>query len=79
MLTLVGGDPGAGKSTLAAGIADRTGWTVLRSDEVRKDLAGVGHTTGMAEPRRARHLRRTGDCGDVHGAARPSPAAARTG
>ena len=50
VLTLVGGDPGAGKSTLAAGIADRTGWTVLRSDEVRKDLAGVGHTTGMAGP-----------------------------
>jgi aminoglycoside phosphotransferase family enzyme/predicted kinase len=47
VLILVGGDPGVGKSTLAVGIADRTGWTVLRSDEVRKDLAGVGHTTGM--------------------------------
>ena len=43
-LVLVGGDPGAGKSTLAAGIGARTGWVVLRSDEVRKDLAGVGHT-----------------------------------
>jgi predicted kinase len=50
MLTLVGGDPGTGKSTLAAGLADHTSWTVLRSDEVRKDLAGVGHTTGMASP-----------------------------
>ncbi len=35
--------PGTGKSTLAAGIAERTGWAVLRSDEVRKDLAGIGH------------------------------------
>ena len=42
-LALVGGAPGSGKSTLAAGIADALGWTVLRSDEVRKDLAGIGH------------------------------------
>ncbi|MGZ4690704.1 MAG: bifunctional aminoglycoside phosphotransferase/ATP-binding protein [Acidimicrobiia bacterium] len=48
VLTLVGGDAGAGKSTLAAGIAERTGWTTLRSDVVRKDLAGVGHTDRMA-------------------------------
>jgi aminoglycoside phosphotransferase family enzyme/cytidylate kinase len=43
-LLLVGGLPGTGKSTLVAGLADRFGWTVLRSDEVRKDLAGVAHT-----------------------------------
>lgn len=48
VLTLVGGDPGAGKSTLAAGIADHTGWAVLRSDEVRKDLAGIAHTDRVA-------------------------------
>lgn len=48
VLTLVGGDPGAGKSTLAGRIADRTGWAVLRSDEVRKDLAGIGHTDRAA-------------------------------
>jgi aminoglycoside phosphotransferase family enzyme/predicted kinase len=42
-LTLVGGGPGSGKSTLARGISDRTGWAVVRSDEVRKDLVGVGH------------------------------------
>jgi predicted kinase len=42
-LALVGGDPGAGKSTLAAAISDGTGWALLRSDEVRKDLAGIGH------------------------------------
>jgi predicted kinase len=41
---LVGGLPGTGKSTLAAGVADRFGWGVLRSDEVRKDLAGIAHT-----------------------------------
>jgi uncharacterized protein len=44
VLVLVGGLPGTGKSTLAAGLADRFGWSVLRSDEVRKDLAGVAHT-----------------------------------
>ena len=44
VLALVGGLPGTGKSTLAAGLSDRLGWTVLRSDEVRKDLAGLGHT-----------------------------------
>jgi uncharacterized protein len=43
-LVLVGGLPGTGKSTLAAGIADRFEWSVLRSDEVRKDMAGVPHT-----------------------------------
>ncbi len=49
-LTLVGGLPGTGKSTLAGDLADRLGWTVLRSDELRKDLAGLGHTarTGAA-------------------------------
>jgi aminoglycoside phosphotransferase family enzyme/predicted kinase len=44
-LTLVGGLPGTGKSTLAAAVADALGWTVLRSDEVRRDLAGLHPTT----------------------------------
>jgi Uncharacterized protein conserved in bacteria len=44
VLALVGGLPGTGKSTLAADLADHLGWTVLRSDEIRKDLAGIGHT-----------------------------------
>ena len=44
VLTLVGGLPGTGKSTLAAGIADAREWSVVRSDEVRKDLVGLGHT-----------------------------------
>ena len=49
VLALVGGLPGTGKSTLAGGLSDRLGWTVLRSDEVRKDLAGLGHATRAPE------------------------------
>lgn len=45
VLTLVGGLPGAGKSTLAAGLSEHLGWVGLRSDEIRKDLAGMTHTT----------------------------------
>ena len=41
LLILVGGLPGTGKSTLSRGIAERTGATVLRSDVVRKELAGL--------------------------------------
>lgn len=40
-LVLVGGLPGTGKSTLAAALADRRGWAMLRSDEIRKTLAGL--------------------------------------
>jgi aminoglycoside phosphotransferase family enzyme/predicted kinase len=36
-LVLIGGPPGSGKSTLAAGLANATGWTVIRSDEVRRE------------------------------------------
>ena len=36
MVVLVGGLPGAGKSTLAAGLSAMTGWTLLRSDELRR-------------------------------------------
>jgi aminoglycoside phosphotransferase family enzyme/predicted kinase len=35
---LIGGPPGVGKSTLAGGLADALGWTVLRSDEVRREV-----------------------------------------
>jgi uncharacterized protein len=44
-LVLVGGSPGTGKSTLAAGLAAEIGATVLRSDEVRKELVGGTSTT----------------------------------
>jgi aminoglycoside phosphotransferase family enzyme/predicted kinase len=39
-LVLVGGPPGTGKSTLSRHLADRLGWTLLRSDVIRKELAG---------------------------------------
>jgi hypothetical protein len=40
-LVLVGGPPGSGKTTLATALAGRTGWDLLRSDLVRKELAGL--------------------------------------
>ncbi len=40
-LTLVGGLPGTGKSSLAGALADRTGSVVVASDRVRKELGGV--------------------------------------
>jgi aminoglycoside phosphotransferase family enzyme/predicted kinase len=40
-LVLVGGLPGTGKSTLAGGIADHLGMTLLSSDRLRKELAGL--------------------------------------
>lgn len=40
-LVLVGGAPGTGKTTLATGLAAATDATLLRSDEVRKELAGI--------------------------------------
>lgn len=46
---VVGGLPGTGKSTLADGVADARGWIVIRSDEVRKDLAGVGHVPAVED------------------------------
>ena len=39
-LVLVGGLPGSGKSTLARGMGESAGFSVLRSDVVRKELAG---------------------------------------
>ncbi len=40
-LVLVGGLPGTGKSALSAAVADRLGCTVLNSDRIRKELAGL--------------------------------------
>jgi predicted kinase len=53
-LVLIGGLPGTGKSTVAAAVADRTGWRVLRSDEERlrqqgppgRGGASPGYATG---------------------------------
>jgi hypothetical protein len=49
-LLLVGGLPGTGKSTLADGLADALSATVLRSDEVRKELAGIPADTPAGAP-----------------------------
>ncbi len=37
-VVLVGGLPGTGKSTLATALAAETGWSLLRSDEIRREL-----------------------------------------
>jgi aminoglycoside phosphotransferase family enzyme/predicted kinase len=47
-LVLVGGAPATGKTTLARALAQRTGWSVVHSDEVRKRLAGLEPTTSAA-------------------------------
>ncbi len=40
-MVLVGGAPGTGKTTTAEALGARNSWTVLRSDVVRKELAGL--------------------------------------
>jgi aminoglycoside phosphotransferase family enzyme/predicted kinase len=40
-LTIVGGLPGTGKTTLSAAIADHDGATVISADRVRKEIAGL--------------------------------------
>lgn len=42
-LILVGGGAGSGKSTIASGLAESLGAVWLRADEIRKDIAGIGH------------------------------------
>ncbi|GAA1542366.1 AAA family ATPase [Nocardioides humi] len=47
-LVLVGGAPGTGKSTLAGAVADRLGMSVLGSDRIRKELAGMDPESSAA-------------------------------
>ena len=49
-LTIVGGLPGTGKSTLSAAIADHHGATVISSDRVRKEIAGLDPEHAAAAP-----------------------------
>ncbi len=55
-LVLVGGLPGTGKSTLAAGLGEARDWRVLRSDEIRREVGGStdeqrpGYGEGRYEP-----------------------------
>jgi uncharacterized protein len=47
-LIVVGGTPGAGKTTLAGKLADHLGAVLLSSDHVRKELAGLDPGTSAA-------------------------------
>lgn len=49
-LILVGGPPGTGKSTISAALGDRIGATVLASDRVRKELAGLDPDAPSDQP-----------------------------
>ena len=49
-LVLVGGLPGAGKSSLAADLAQRAGFSVIRSDLIRKELAAAAGTQPKPGP-----------------------------
>ena len=51
---LVGGLPGTGKTTLAQGLADRLGWAMLRSDEVRKGAPRAWTPRSQPPPPRSR-------------------------
>ncbi len=49
-LVLVGGSPGTGKSKLARGLAAAHGWTVIRSDEIRRQVVEVDGERGRYDP-----------------------------
>jgi len=49
-VVMVGGPPGTGKTTLADQIGSRLDWTVLRSDEVRKEEAGLASLDRATAP-----------------------------
>lgn len=49
-LVLIGGLPGTGKSTLAQGLAKRANFHVIRSDLMRKELAGLSAQNSARSP-----------------------------
>jgi uncharacterized protein len=49
-LVLVGGLPGTGKSTLARALASHAGFEVIRSDQVRKELAMASGAATTGDP-----------------------------
>ncbi len=49
-LVAVGGTPGTGKSTLADQLGRHLGWTVLHSDELRKEQAGLSALDRASAP-----------------------------
>ncbi len=54
-LVLVGGLPGSGKSTLATALAVETGWVLLRSDEIRRDVLPSPPTAVASDPDTGRY------------------------
>jgi aminoglycoside phosphotransferase family enzyme/predicted kinase len=52
-LTLVGGAPGTGKTTLAGGLADRLGHVVLSTDAVRREIPALPGDRYRAEAKAA--------------------------
>jgi predicted kinase len=59
-LLLTAGLPGSGKSTLAQGLADRASFCVIRSDVVRKKLAGLSSAEPSPSPLREELYTREG-------------------
>lgn len=51
-MILVGGLPGAGKSTIGGLVADRIGAVLLRTDRLRKEQAGIRPLTNAGQPYR---------------------------
>jgi len=49
-LVLVGGLPGSGKSTLARALAEGHDFSLIRSDQVRKELAGLAEGATASSP-----------------------------
>jgi aminoglycoside phosphotransferase family enzyme/predicted kinase len=49
-LTIVGGMPGTGKSTVSGALADRVGAVVISSDRTRKELANLSPSESAAAP-----------------------------
>lgn len=49
-LTIIGGLPGSGKTTIAAGVAHLAAAVVLSSDVIRKQLAGLDPLTNCSSP-----------------------------
>ena len=78
-LVLVGGLPGTGKSTLARALAERAGFRVIRSDLVRKELAGVRRHGAGPVGLRGGHLRGGVDRTHLRGMPAPGRGAAVRG
>lgn len=55
-LVVIGGPPGSGKSRLASGLAAATGWTVLRSDEIRAAMCREVEPARITRPEASDYL-----------------------